>query len=31
VVEAKAIGDDDPLLTDARQALSTAVSLVYRR
>jgi hypothetical protein len=31
VVEAEAIGDDDPLLTDARQALSTAVSLVYRR
>jgi hypothetical protein len=31
VVEAEAIGDDDPLLTDAHQALSTAVSLVYRR
>lgn len=31
VVEAEAIGGEHPLLTDARQALTTAISLVYRR
>jgi hypothetical protein len=31
VVEAEAIGGEHPLLADARQALTTAISLVYRR
>lgn len=31
VVEAEAIGGEHPLLADARHALRTAVSLVYRR
>lgn len=31
VVEAEAIGGEHPLLADARQALSTAISLVYRQ
>ena len=31
VVEAEAIGSEHPLLADARQALTTAVSMVYRR
>ncbi len=31
VVEAEAVGSEHPLLTDARHALITAVSLVYRQ
>ncbi len=30
LVEVESVGDEDSLLTDARQAVTTAISLVYR-